>query len=80
MAISDRPTMRQIGAYLNLVQWKVTSQQEKEMKKYLETHCTRGEMSTELGRVRDLFVDRKLTRDNVFDSSIWDGFLFKEVG
>lgn len=80
MAWDDKPTPRQIGAFLNLVQWQVTNEQEKEIRKYLEANCTRRELSAELGRVRDLYIDRRLNRENVFASKVWDDFRFKEAG
>lgn len=75
MVWSDEPTPRQIGAIGRLVQWVVpTNQVLVNALDYLELTATRREVSEELKRLRELYIDKKLTKDNMFDSPIWEGF------
>lgn len=71
MASESRPTPAQLGALSNMIRWKLTDAECKKTIKHLENHSTRGEMSEELKRVRQLYVSRKLVRDNVWASGIY---------
>lgn len=71
MANESRPTPAQLGALSNMIRWKLTDAECKKTIKHLENHSTRGEVSEELKRVRQLYVSRKLVRDNVWASGIY---------
>lgn len=71
MAWSDKPTPAQLGALANMIQWKLTVTECDKAIVYLRENSTRKELSDELKRVRDLYIERKLSRDNVFASPIY---------
>ena len=74
MAWSDEPTEAQLAAIRHLIKWKLPSAEIMRASDWLEKHATRREVSYEMGRLRNLYIDRKLTKDNVFESEIWEGF------
>ena len=74
MAWSDEPTPAQLGAVARLIQWEVDRDTNARAIKFLEEHATRRELSTELTRLRNLYIDRKLTKEKIFESPIWEGF------
>lgn len=74
MAWSDEPTMNQLGAVKRLIEFKVSNDTLTKALKHLENTATRREVSNELGRLRSLYIDRKLDKSNVFDSEVWEGF------
>lgn len=71
MVSNNRPTSAQLGALSNMIRWKLTDAECKKTIEYLENHSTRGEVSEELKRVRQLYISRKLVRDNVWASGIY---------
>lgn len=71
MAWSDKPTPAQLEALANMIQWKLTVAECDKTIVYLRENSTRKELSDELKRVRDLYIERKLSRDNVFASPIY---------
>ena len=71
MAWSDKPTPAQLGALANMIQWKLTVAECDKTIVYLRENSTRKELSDELKRVRDLYIERKLSRDNVWASPIY---------
>ena len=75
MAWSDEPTLDQLAAVGRLIQWQVDNPTQVLAMQWLKNHATRREVSFELKRLRDLYIDHKLNKDNVFASDIWEGFL-----
>ena len=73
MAWSDKATDAQINALLNLMRWPLPQALAPKAWQYLATK-TRGEVSKEMERVRNLYIAHKLDRHNLFDGEIWDGF------
>jgi hypothetical protein len=71
MAWSDKPTPAQIGALASMIQWKLTVAECDKAIVYLRDNSTRKELSDGLKRVRNLYIERKLSRDNVFASPIY---------
>lgn len=71
MAWSDKPTPAQLGALANMIQWKLTVAECDKTIVYLRENSTRKELSDELKRVRSLYIERKLSRDNVWASPIY---------
>ena len=71
MAWNDKPTPAQLGALANMIQWKLTVAECDKTIVYLRENSTRKELSDELKRVRDLYIERKLSRDNVWASPIY---------
>lgn len=74
MAWTDKPTDAQIRALLNMMRWVVADREVAGIVTYLENNATRRQVSDELGRLRDLKIDRKLTRESCFSSDLWKGF------
>lgn len=74
MAWTDEPSDKQINALLNLIRWEIHLGEIKVIEGYLKTNATRRQVSEELGRLRDLKMDRKLNRDNAFESEIWKNY------
>ena len=74
MAWSDEPTDNQINALFNLVRWEISREEMPKMEAYLKEHATRRELSNELGRLRDLKIERKMNRDVAFAGDIWSGY------
>lgn len=74
MGWNDKATDAQLNAFLHMVRWDVAIDESLEMGKYLEENATRREMSNELGRIRKLSIDRKLTKDTIFDGELWANY------
>lgn len=74
MAWTDEPSEKQINALLNLIRWEIHRDEIKGIEKYLKTNATRRDVSEELGRLRDLKMNRKLNRDNAFESELWKNY------
>ena len=73
MAWNDKATDRQISVLLNLNKWQMPNAMIPAAIKFMEKK-TRKEISEEIGRVRELVINRKLNRNNMLDSKFWDGF------
>lgn len=74
MVWSDEPTPVQLGALGRLIHWQVDAYTEERAIRFLEKYATRRDVSTEMARLRNLYLAKKLTKDTVFDSPIWEGF------
>lgn len=74
MAWVDEPSGKQINALLNLIRWEIHLDEIKGIEEFLKTNATRRQVSEELGRLRDLKMNRKLNRDNAFESEIWKNY------
>lgn len=74
MAWSDEPTDAQIGSIYHLIRWKMPNAEAIAALDWLKANTTRREVSYELKRIRELYMSHRLTRDNCFDSEIWEGF------
>lgn len=74
MAWTDEPSDAQINSVLNLVRWEISREEIPKIADYLKANATRKELSTELGRLRQLKISRKLNRYNAFESEIWDKY------
>ena len=74
MAWVDEPSGKQINALLNLIRYEIHLDEMKGIEEYLKTNATRRDVSEELGRLRDLKMNRKLNRDNAFDSELWKNY------
>lgn len=74
MAWSDEPTDAQIGALYHLIRWKMPNAEAIKALDWLKENATRRDVSYELKRVRELYIGHKLTKEDCFDSEIWEGF------
>ena len=74
MAWTDEPSDAQINALFNLIRWEIHRDEMKGIEEYLKANATRREVSEELGRLRDLKMNRKLNRDNAFGSELWQNY------
>lgn len=76
MAWSDEPTQAQLATIYHLIRWKLPTAELAFAVKWLENNATRREVSYEMGRLRKLYIDHKLTKDNIFESEIWEGYKY----
>ena len=74
MAWSDEPTMAQLGAVKRLIEGTIPNETIVKALHHLENTATRREVSDELGRLRCLYIDRKLDKENAFEGDIWEDF------
>lgn len=74
MAWSDKPTQAQLSGVYRLIEWTVPKDTLLAALEHLKETATRREVSDEMGRLRNLYIDHKLDKSNVFASSIWEGF------
>lgn len=74
MAWSDEPTDAQINAVYRWLSWNLPMQEAREAANFLRDNSTRHDVSVEMSRLRKLFDARVLTKDNAFESEIWEGF------
>ena len=74
MAWSDEPTQAQLAAVYHLIRWKLPTAEVTFAVDWLEQNATRREVSYELKRIRNLYINHKLTKDNIFESEIWEGY------
>lgn len=78
MSWEDKPTDNQLNAIFNFIEWHahVPRKKAKAAIDYLREHATRRQASDELGRLRNLYIDRKLNRDNCLTTEVWKDFEF----
>jgi hypothetical protein len=76
MAWSDEPTEGQLRAIHNMLRWKVPHWTLEPAIEWLETTATRKEVSVELKRLRELYMNHSLTEEECFNSEIWEGFVY----
>lgn len=78
MAWTDKPTKAQLFAIDKLMTGYMSTPMRVLAVDYLERTKTRRDVSDEMGRLRDLYMDRKLSKYNVFKAKIWEGFDYEE--
>lgn len=71
MAWTDKPSDAQINALLHMVHWEITNADIPRISAYIEECKTRKEVSDELGRIKELKINRKLNKDTLYDSEFW---------
>lgn len=75
MAWEDKPSDAQLNAWYNFTKWIIAREEGSRATKYLENNVTRRDLSNELGRLRNLSINRKLkTREQVYNSRIWENY------
>lgn len=74
MAWSDEPTPVQLGALGRLIHWELDADTVARAIKFLEENATRREVSTEMTRLRALYLGRQLSKETIFEAPIWEGF------
>jgi len=79
MAWSDKPTEPQLSAFFNLTRWVLPRELGAAATDWLKAASNRKDVSDELGRLRHLYINRRLKdKETVFSSDIWEGFDYKE--
>lgn len=78
MAWSDEPTDAQLTTLFNWIEWHLPTKEASYAVKWLKQHATRKEVSDEMSRVRKLYYEHKLNKDECFNSSVWEGYEFDE--
>lgn len=74
MAWSDEPTDMQLGTIFSWLSWKLDRQTAQEAVAWLQNTATRRDVSTEMGRLKNLREKNALNASNCFESEIWEGF------
>lgn len=74
MAWSDEPTENQLNRVYHWLRWQMPDAEAIMACKHLVQTATRKEVSDEMGRLKNLHDRRALSKDNCFDSPIWEGF------
>ena len=74
MAWSDEPTEAQLAAIRHLIRWKLPASEVILASEWLKNNSTRRDVSYEMKRLRELYINHKLSRHNVFSGEIWEGF------
>ena len=77
MSLDDKASPAQISAVRRLVGYKVSPRTMRMAAEFLENK-TKRDVSKELGRIRDLYIERKLSKDNAFTGEIWKGFDYND--
>lgn len=72
MAWNDEPTKAQLSAIYRFFQWKMSTQEARDAVKWLGEHADKREASEEMTRIRKLYLERKLDREQCFAAKIWD--------
>lgn len=78
MAWSDEPTDAQLSTLFRWIEWHMPPREASYAVKWLKIHATRKEVSDEMSRVKKLYDEHKLSKEECFNSSIWDGYKFDE--
>lgn len=71
MALTDKPTDKQIELLFRWFRWNMSRPQACHALDWLQDNSTRGDVSKEIARVHDLYHAHNLSLDNCFDSPIW---------
>lgn len=74
MAWTDKASDAQIGSWCHMVRWCLPSNIIDNAANFAREHFTKKDMSAELGRVRELTINRSLGEHNCLDSEIWKEF------
>ena len=78
MSWGDKPTYSQLQVIYSWLSWEMPREKAVKASKYLEDHATRKEVSEEMKRLKALKDQRKLDKDNCFESNVWNNFEFVE--
>lgn len=79
MAWSDDPTDAQLNAIFMMIRWYVPTTTAQKSILWLAEHATRHDVSAELGRLRNLNLEHKLSALNCFEGEIWEGFEYERT-
>lgn len=78
MAWTDKPTDAQLNAFWNLTMGTLSTPEAKDAMAWLEKNANRRQVSDELGRIRDLYIDHNLTREECFNGDVWKEYFNAE--
>ncbi len=74
MAWSDEPTEPQLEAIYRLIRWNMPNAEAIRACNWLKDNTTRRDVSYEMKRLRELYINHKLTRNRCFEGEIWEGY------
>lgn len=74
MAWSDEPTYAQIQTLFRWIEWHMPNDEAVKATHWLKDHATRKEVSDEMSRIRKLYNEHSLTKDECFNSSVWEDY------
>ena len=78
MAWIDEPTYPQLQTIFYWFERHMSTREASHASKWLKKHATRKEVSDEMGRIKKLYDKHSLTKEECFNSSVWDGYKFDE--
>lgn len=73
----SRPTDAQIGLLWNILAWTIPREELQQAMKWIEKNGDKWEVSQEISRVKKLSDLLKLTKDEAFNSPIWNEYKLK---
>ena len=76
MAWEDKPTYSQLNTICRWLNYetKFPTSDLQRVDKYLQTHATRGQLRSEMTRLKYLKDNGRLDIDNFFNSELWKEF------
>ena len=78
MAWTDKPTESQLISILDWIKRAMPYSKAVAAVDYLRQNANRREVSDEMGRIRRLELNKNLDEQSCFNSSIWNGFVYKK--
>lgn len=70
----DRPTEAQISVLWHWFRWKMPTAEAKDALDWLEKNANRKQVSEEMKRIRELYLNNSLTREDCFKGEIWQEY------
>ncbi|MBQ3474456.1 hypothetical protein IJH24_03495 [Candidatus Saccharibacteria bacterium] len=80
MSWQDKPTKAQINVLWRWFKWKMPTAEARDALTWLEENATKRQVFDEIGRVKKMYDTEKLTREDCFSGSIWQGYFNSKVG
>lgn len=75
MAWTDKPSDAQLAAWYNMTKWVLDREDYLRARAWIMDHFTKKQISDELGRIRDLVIEKRLrTKEQVFGSDLWKDY------
>ena len=74
MGWGDKPTESQLNALFHMIRWEMPTAEAQDAVAWFGKNATRKQASEELGRIRQLKMDRQLNREECFRSDAWSDY------
>lgn len=73
------PTYSQINCIYRWFSWNMPTALAQDAVHWLKEHKTSAEVYHEVGRIKKLYDEHKLTKETAFDSPIWEDYEKKYI-